>query len=79
MLSGPRRVRRNRVLIVWVDTPGESVTQQKFHHVGEDWLVKAEAVQPMGQPVKPNQVAGLVAYLLSPDSGVMPGALVDYA
>jgi len=54
------------------------VTQQKFHGVGEDWLEKAEAAQPMGQLVKPEQLAGLVAYLLSPESGVMTGALVDY-
>jgi NAD(P)-dependent dehydrogenase (short-subunit alcohol dehydrogenase family) len=46
--------------------------------VDEDWLTKAEAAQPMGQLVKPDQVAGLVAYMLSPESGVMTGALVDY-
>ena len=46
--------------------------------MGEDWLAKAEAAQPMGQLVKPDQLAGLVAYLLSPESGVMTGALVDY-
>lgn len=32
----------------------------------------------MGQLVKPDQLDGLVAYLLSPESGVMTGALVDY-
>ena len=32
----------------------------------------------MGQLVKPEQVAGLVAYMLSPESGIMTGALVDY-
>jgi NAD(P)-dependent dehydrogenase (short-subunit alcohol dehydrogenase family) len=61
-----------------MDTPSESTTQQKFHGVGEHWLAKAEAAQPMGQLVKPDQVAGLVAYMLSPESGVMTGALVDY-
>ena len=45
---------------------------------GEDWLAKAEAAQPMKQLVKPDQLAGLVTYLLSPESGVMTGALVDY-
>jgi len=73
-----KRIRCNGVLTGWMDTPGESVTQQKFHGVGEDWLEKAEAAQPMGQLVKPEQLAGLVAYLLSPESGVMTGALVDY-
>jgi hypothetical protein len=32
----------------------------------------------MGQLVKPEQVAALVAYMPSPESGVMTGALVDY-
>ena len=61
-----------------MDTPGESVTQKKFHGASEDWLAKAEAAQPMGQLVKPDQVAGLAAYMLSPESGIMTGALVDY-
>jgi NAD(P)-dependent dehydrogenase (short-subunit alcohol dehydrogenase family) len=72
------RIRCNGILTGWMDTPGESATQQKFHGVGEDWLGKAEAAQPMGQLVKPHQVAGLASYLLSPESGVMTGALIDY-
>ncbi|MGA7882770.1 MAG: hypothetical protein WBL40_17045 [Terrimicrobiaceae bacterium] len=32
----------------------------------------------MGQLVKPGQLAGLVACMLSPESGVMTGALADY-
>src|ERR1700751_3142247 len=72
------RVPCNGVLTGWMDTPGEKATQQKFHGVGKDWLAKAEATQPMGQLVKPHQVAGLAAYLLSPESGVMTGALIEY-
>jgi NAD(P)-dependent dehydrogenase (short-subunit alcohol dehydrogenase family) len=73
-----KRIRCNGILTGWMDTPGEGATQQKFHGVGLDWLAKAESAQPMGQLVKPDQVAGLVAYLLSPESGVMTGALIDY-
>jgi NAD(P)-dependent dehydrogenase (short-subunit alcohol dehydrogenase family) len=73
-----KRIRCNGILTGWMDTPGESVTQKKFHGASEDWLAKAEAAQPMGQLVKPDQVAGLAAYMLSPESGVMTGALVDY-
>jgi NAD(P)-dependent dehydrogenase (short-subunit alcohol dehydrogenase family) len=73
-----RRIRCNGILLGWMDTPGESVTQKKFHGASEDWLDKAEAAQPMGQLVKPEEVAGLVAYMVSPESGVMTGALVDY-
>ena len=50
----------------------------QFHGAGPDWLTRVEAAQPMGQLVKPDQVAGLAAYLLSPESGVMTGALIDY-
>ena len=32
----------------------------------------------MGQLVEPDQLAILVAYMISPVSGVMTGALVDY-
>jgi len=73
-----RRIRCNGIAVGWMDTPGESATQQKFHGGGEDWLAKAEGGQPMGQLVKPDQVAGLAAYLLSPESGVMTGAVIDY-
>jgi NAD(P)-dependent dehydrogenase (short-subunit alcohol dehydrogenase family) len=73
-----RRVRCNGILLGWMDTPAESVIQKKFHGASEDWLGKAEAAQPMGQLVKPDEVAGLVAYMLSSESGVMTGALVDY-
>jgi NAD(P)-dependent dehydrogenase (short-subunit alcohol dehydrogenase family) len=73
-----KRIRCNGIATGWMDTPGESVTQRRFHGRGEDWLAEAEAAQPMGQLVKPDQLAGLVAYIVSPESGVMTGALIDY-
>ena len=73
-----KRIRCNGILTGWMDTPGESATQQKFHGASPDWLTQVEAAQPMGQLVKPDQVAGLAGYLLSPESGVMTGALIDY-
>ena len=73
-----KRIRCNGILTGWMDTPGESATQQKFHGASADWLTKVEAAQPMGQLVKPDQVAGLAGYLLSPESGVMTGAVIDY-
>lgn len=72
------RIRCNAVLPGWMDTPGEAVVQTKFHSAGPDWLEKAEDAQPMGQLVKPHQLAVLIAYMLSPQSGVMTGSLVDY-
>jgi NAD(P)-dependent dehydrogenase (short-subunit alcohol dehydrogenase family) len=52
--------------------------QKTAHGASDDWLEKAEARQPMGQLVKPAELAGLITYMLSPQSGVMTGALVDY-
>lgn len=72
------RIRSNAVLPGWMDTPGEAEVQVKFHGAGPDWLEKAEAAQPMGQLVKPHQLASLVAYMVSPEAGVMTGSLIDY-
>ena len=73
-----QRIRCNAILPGWMDTPGEDVVQRKWHDAPADWLAKAEAAQPMGQLVKPDQLALLAAYVLSPDAGVMTGALIDY-
>ena len=72
------RIRINGINCGWMDTPGEDETQRKYHGAPEDWLAAAEAAQPMGMLVKPGHVAGLVSYLLSADSGVMTGAVVDF-
>ena len=72
------RIRVNAVLPGWMDTEGEDAVQKKWHNAPDNWLEMAEANAPMGQLVKPAQLAHLVAYMLSPNSGVMTGALVDY-
>jgi NAD(P)-dependent dehydrogenase (short-subunit alcohol dehydrogenase family) len=72
------RIRCNAVLPGWMDTEGEDIVQKKWHGASDDWLEKAEAGQPMGQLVKPDQLARLISYMVSPQSGVMTGSLVDY-
>ena len=72
------RIRCNAVLPGWMDTEGEDIVQKKWHDAPDDWLEKAEAAQPMGQLVKPDQLARLISYMVSPQSGVMTGSLVDY-
>ena len=72
------RIRCNAVLPGWMDTEGEDQVQKAFHGAADDWLEKAEAAQPMGQLVKPDQLAELIAWMAGPRSGVMTGALVDY-
>jgi NAD(P)-dependent dehydrogenase (short-subunit alcohol dehydrogenase family) len=73
-----QRIRCNGVMAGWMDTPGEHAIQKKAHDASDDWLAKAEAARPMGQLAKPGELAGLISYMLSPESGVMTGALVDY-
>lgn len=72
------RIRCNAILPGWMDTPGEDATQRRWHGATDGWLARAEASQPMGQLCKPDQLAGLAAYLLAEESGVMTGALIDY-
>ncbi|MCB9993641.1 MAG: SDR family oxidoreductase [Hyphomicrobiaceae bacterium] len=73
-----KRIRFNAVALGWMDTPGEHSTQKRFHNAPDDWLEKAEAGQPFGQLIKPKEVAGLIAYLLSPASGVITGSVIDF-
>ena len=72
------RIRCNAMLPGWMDTEGEDIVQKKWHDAPDDWLAKAEAGQPMGQLVKPDQLARLISYMISPQAGVMTGSLVDY-
>jgi NAD(P)-dependent dehydrogenase (short-subunit alcohol dehydrogenase family) len=72
------RIRCNAILPGWMDTPGEDATQRRYHGATDGWLERAEAAQPMGQLCRPDQLAGLASYLLSPEAGVMTGALIDY-
>jgi NAD(P)-dependent dehydrogenase (short-subunit alcohol dehydrogenase family) len=71
-------IRCNGVAPGWMDTPGEDVVQKRFHDAPDDWLETAEAGLPMRQLVKPDQIAPLITYLLSPDSGIITGAIIDY-
>ncbi len=38
----------------------------------------AEAAQPFGRPIKPDDVARASLFLLGPDSGIMTGSVIDY-
>jgi NAD(P)-dependent dehydrogenase (short-subunit alcohol dehydrogenase family) len=73
-----QRIRCNGVMAGWMDTPGEHAIQKSAHGAPDDWLAEAEASRPMGRLIKPDELAGLVAYMLSREAGVMTGALVDY-
>ena len=72
------RIRINTLNIGWMDTPGENIIQRKYHSEGRDWLAKAEAAQPFGRLLKPEEVARAVAFLASDESGLMTGSIVDF-
>lgn len=72
------RIRVNGILPGWVDTPGEHQIQRDAHGSGDDWLEAAERSRPFGRLVKPDEIARSIAYLASPESGIMTGALLDF-
>lgn len=71
------RIRVNGLNLGWMDTPGEDATQKREHGAADDWLAAAEAQRPFGRLIKADEAAGVVAFLLSADSGLMSGALLD--
>lgn len=71
-------IRVNLLNIGWMDTPGENAIQHSYHGAGDSWLAEAEATMPFGRLLKPDEVAGAVAFLASDDSGMMTGSVVDF-
>eukprot|EP00756_Hemistasia_phaeocysticola_P046026 Hpha_TRINITY_DN19783_c0_g1::TRINITY_DN19783_c0_g1_i1::g.21754::m.21754 len=65
-------VRVNAVLPGWMPTPAEHKLQLG-QGAGEDWLVHADASNPMGRLARPRDVALAVVYLLSPAAAVITG------
>lgn len=74
----PDRIRVNGIMLGWTDTPNEHVVQQGDGQP-ENWLELAEANSDYGRLIKPIDVARLSVYLLSSDSGIVTGSLIDYA
>ncbi|HEY0520329.1 MAG TPA: SDR family oxidoreductase [Ilumatobacteraceae bacterium] len=72
------KVRVNVVSPGWMDTESEDAVQRKFHGATDGWLERAEAEQPMGRLIKPQEVAKVVAFYLSDESGMLTGNIVDY-
>lgn len=71
-------IRVNEIAPGWMDTESEDATQRKFHGATDGWLERAERNQPMGRLIKPPEVARVVAFYLSDESGMMTGNIVDY-
>ena len=72
------RIRVNLLNPGWMDTPAEDTIQRRYHGAGDDWLARAEAEQPFGRLLKPDEVARGICFLLSDESGMMTGACLDF-
>lgn len=72
------RIRVNGINLGWTRTEGEDEIQHQFHDAADDWAERTADEQPMGQMVDPDEVARLVVLLLSPDSGVVTGSIINW-
>jgi|TARA_B100000929_G_scaffold237261_1_gene194046 NAD(P)-dependent dehydrogenase (short-subunit alcohol dehydrogenase family) len=72
------QIRVNGVNLGWTDTPAETVIQKQFHNADDDWLEKTEDKVPFKRLNKPLDVAKILAFLCSEESGIMTGSIVDF-
>jgi NAD(P)-dependent dehydrogenase (short-subunit alcohol dehydrogenase family) len=73
-----RRIRVNTLALGWMDTPGEEMIQRRYHTDDPQRLANAEAGQPFGRLLKPEEVARAIAFLASDESGLMTGSIIDF-
>ncbi len=72
------RIRVNLLNPGWMDTPAEDATQRRWEGASDGWLEQAEAVQPWGRLIKPDEIARTIVHLATPDSGMLSGASIDW-
>ena len=72
------RVRVNMINPGWMDTPNEDLTQRRWEGATDGWLERAEAEQPWGKLIKPDEIAHTIVHLCSPDSGFLTGQDIDW-
>jgi len=72
------RIRINALNIGWTATEGEDVIQRVAHGATDGWLERAAVNLPMGTLGQPDQIADMIAFLLSDASGVVTGAVLDW-
>jgi NAD(P)-dependent dehydrogenase (short-subunit alcohol dehydrogenase family) len=72
------RIRVNLLNPGWMDTPTEDQTQRRWHGATDGWLEKAEREQPLGRLIKPDELARAICFLLSEESGLMTGSVIDF-
>lgn len=71
------RIRVNQLNIGWMASDKEQEIQMTETN-DPDWMEKAAAKLPFGRLVSPEEVARAVNFLVSDDSGLMTGAIVNF-
>ena len=61
-----------------VNSEGEHNLQTGFHKLPENWHETIGKRMPAGRLIVPEDVAGLMSYLVSPSAHMMNGAVIDY-
>ena len=73
------RIKCNGIVLGWTDTPGETEFQRlEGKNNVDNWQEEAAKELPFGRLITTDDVAALTAFLLSKESGVMTGALIEY-
>ncbi len=62
----------------WAFTEGEQEMQTQFHGLPQDWSKGIGAQMPSGRMIMPNDIAELMAYLVSPSAQMMNGTVIDF-
>ncbi len=71
------KIRVNGLNIGWMNTPNEHLVQKQMGKPN-NWLELTEKQQPFGRLLDPIDVAKMTAFLLSDDSKMMTGSLIDF-
>lgn len=74
----PYRIRVNGLNIGWMSTPGEDRIMRAYHGAQDGWLEEAAKDQPFGRLLDPAEVARAAAFLVSAESGLMTGSIIDF-
>ena len=72
------RIRVNQLNIRWMHTDGEDRIQKRYHGATDDWASRAGQELPAGRLIDPAEVARSVAFLVSDDSGMMTGSIINF-
>jgi len=72
------KIRVNQLNIGWMASDGEDRIQREYHGADANWLEKAAAEQPFERLLAPQEVARAVAFLVSDDSGMMTGSVINF-